>query len=72
MKMDDTFVTLDPNQLPGSIIFSFGDKEIMRIDPGDPPRITVQEGVDVSETAMAVLACLAPMIGRYHPAWRGT
>lgn len=54
----------------GSIIFAFEDKEILRIDPGTPPRITVAEGVETSEAAALVLAALAPMIGRYFPHWK--
>lgn len=49
---------------PGNIMFTVGNpaQEVMRISPGPPPRITVAEGVDVSEAAKAVLNCIEHML----------
>lgn len=59
-----------PDDHAGSIVFSVGGKEVLRIDPGSPPRVTVAEGVEASEGAMAVLCALASMIERYYPNWK--
>lgn len=47
-----------------NITFHVGNpaREIMRISPGPPPKITVTEGVEISETAKAVLECIEHML----------